>query len=60
MTPLPRAVCPTCGQEVALRRGGELREHRPEGTLCPASGYTVEQVEQKINDEIDGLRGMGR
>lgn len=24
---LPRGRCPSCGRDVALRKGGELREH---------------------------------
>jgi hypothetical protein len=28
MPPLPRAICPVCHGSVALRRGGELREHQ--------------------------------
>lgn len=42
---LPRAFCPTCSREVAVRTGGQLREHRDHGgDLCPASGMTPEQV----------------
>lgn len=43
----PRALCPRCGREVALRRGGELREHRvtpAESSLCPASGSSLEAL----------------
>ena len=47
--PLPRGVCPECGRDVALRRGGKLREHRfintvgkrrgkPSGVVCAGSG----------------------
>lgn len=28
MPPLPRGTCPACGAEVALRKGGLVREHR--------------------------------
>ena len=51
---LPRARCPKCGREVALRKGGELREHRiGKGQnryhpLCVASGYTVEAATNLI------------
>lgn len=41
MTPLPRATCPRCGREVAVRVGGKLREHRAHHyatALCPGSG----------------------
>lgn len=27
MPPLPRGECPVCHQDVALRNGGQLREH---------------------------------
>jgi hypothetical protein len=57
----PRETCPTCGRDVALRRGGRLPEHRNEhGELCAACGYTIRQVEQKIADEVDALRRMSR
>jgi hypothetical protein len=28
MPPLPRGRCPVCGADVALRKGGLVREHR--------------------------------
>ncbi len=28
MSALPRGRCPVCGSDVALRRGGLIREHR--------------------------------
>ena len=28
MPPLPRGTCPICGQNVALRKGDLVREHR--------------------------------
>ena len=52
MTALPRATCPFCERDVALRVGGELREHEfsipfeSAREKCPASGHTVEQVVQ--------------
>lgn len=32
MTALPRGRCPRCQNEVALRKGGLVREHRAERT----------------------------
>lgn len=29
MPALPRGHCPKCGSDVALRKGGLVREHRP-------------------------------
>jgi len=29
VTALPRGHCPRCGCDVALRKGGLVREHRP-------------------------------
>ena len=47
---LPRARCPKCGRDVALRKGGELRGHRGLriGQFCLASGYTVEAATNLI------------
>ena len=28
MSALPRGLCPACGAQVALRKGGLVREHR--------------------------------
>jgi hypothetical protein len=53
MTALPRAECPVCHGDVALRAGGQLREHRDHRDpmygvggghvpLCPASGNHIE------------------
>lgn len=46
---LPRAICPRCGRDVALRNRGELREHKelpparePRARICAAAGWTVE------------------
>jgi hypothetical protein len=49
MTPVhsPRAGCPVCGKDVALRRGGQLREHRMFGAaspLCPGSGNNIDEA----------------
>jgi hypothetical protein len=42
VTDLPRALCPICGRDVALRRGGELRLHPLlNGDRCPGAGLTV-------------------
>lgn len=51
MTPLPRGHCPLCGSDVALRKGGLVREHqgalvwdkkrhewRPRTSVCRGSG----------------------
>ncbi len=54
MTSLPRATCPVCGGDIALRRGGLLREHPDhrhslygtgrgdEVPKCPSSGKPVD------------------
>lgn len=57
---LPRGVCPVCGRDVTLRRGGQLREHRPDGPLCAGSGLTIAEVEASIDRELEALRRMGR
>ena len=41
MASLPRATCPICGRDVAVRVNGALREHMLPGdlvNLCPGSG----------------------
>lgn len=45
MPPLPRTTCPICKRNVAVRKGGELREHRDNRLsgfktppVCPGSG----------------------
>jgi hypothetical protein len=40
MPALPRATCAACRREVAVRSGGEIREHRPPegGAVCEGSG----------------------
>lgn len=35
---LERGYCPTCGTNVALRKGGLTREHTHNGRKCPGSG----------------------
>jgi hypothetical protein len=56
MPPLPRAECPVCHGDIALRSGGELREHQDHRhelygvgrgvhvPNCPASGKTLAQL----------------
>lgn len=49
-----RARCPMCLHDIAVRRGGELPEHRDDtGDPCPASGMTVDEAERAT------LRGPG-
>lgn len=75
MTPLPRLTCPVCVASVAVRRGGELREHPDHRhelygvpgavrdgrvPMCVASGLTLAQVGTKIDSEIDWLRSKSR
>lgn len=54
MTALPRAKCPTCNTDVALRNGGEFREHRPSGKShlpkCPASGKTLAALQAELDN----------
>lgn len=42
MSRSPRGRCPACGKDVALRRGGWVREHAPadgnNASVCPGSG----------------------
>lgn len=46
MPPLPRADCPRCRRTVAVRRGGELREHQDTGgAKCAASGTIPSNTE---------------
>lgn len=56
MAPLPKATCPLCRGRVAVRRGGQFREHQDhrhelygtgrgsEVPKCPASGLTPDEV----------------
>jgi hypothetical protein len=46
---MSRATCPVCGRDVAVRAGGEIREHasdpsRKPPNLCWGTGRTVEQA----------------
>lgn len=60
-TSLPRGVCPVCERDVALRVGGQLREHRDSGgELCVASGYGIDAAENAAQLEIAALRRMSR
>lgn len=45
MQPLPRGTCPECGADVALRKGGQLREHRRKGKVSMCSGSGKHAVE---------------
>lgn len=60
MTALPRGRCPHCDRDVALRRGGQTREHRlpadppvhaQTGRLCPGSGE-MHVARQLTVDEV--------
>ena len=59
--PLPRATCPVCKRDVALRNGGILREHRTDAEadaeLCPASGFTVEQAAADVEEARAEMNG---
>ena len=55
MTQLPRAICPLCSRSVAMRVGGELREHSSQPTpfpkkLCPASGMTLSAAKPRATE----------
>lgn len=54
MPPLPRAKCPVCHRKAAVRKGGELREHRDNRLrgfatppVCPGSGRAPNAAFQK-------------
>jgi hypothetical protein len=56
---LPRATCPECGRDVAVRRGGKLREHgmpNAIGVICQASGLTVAEAELEIERSLEEFR----
>jgi hypothetical protein len=38
---LPRGQCPRCGRDVALRRGGELREHNTGDRIGGVATYCI-------------------
>lgn len=43
---LPRATCPACHRDVAVRNNDAFREHRsPDGAICDGSGRTAEAIE---------------
>jgi hypothetical protein len=46
MTPLPRGRCPVCGDNVAVRVNGEIREHRRHRDVpaCEGSGQLALEV----------------
>lgn len=60
MPPLPRAQCPVCHGQVAVRRGGQLREHQDHrhelygvgrGAVvpkCPGSGKTAMELLKEL------------
>lgn len=53
----PREMCPECLRYVALRRHGELCEHRDRnGGLCPASGLTVAEAKREIARSVAEFR----
>lgn len=56
MTPLPRGRCPLCGKDVAVRVGGELREHRSgqgePSELCDGSGLTLEAARERAQEQV--------
>lgn len=52
---LPRGKCQGCGRDVALRRGGELREHRTaEGRHNPTCAWSGQRPDAE--DPIDHAR----
>lgn len=51
MTPLPRGKCPVCRADVALRKGGVLREHPDHRHELYATGQ---------NDRVPTCEGSAR
>lgn len=51
MPPLPRGLCPECRAEVALRKGGWVREHKDRRHELYGTGR---------NDEVPTCQGSGR
>jgi hypothetical protein len=50
----PRGMCPLCGRDVALRRGGELYVHRrPDwpDRFCQGSGHTIADRAREVLDD---------
>jgi ParB/RepB/Spo0J family partition protein len=44
-TRLERGACPVCSADVALRKGGLVREHKaPNGKVCPGAGQPAADV----------------
>lgn len=43
---LPRGTCPSCGRNVALRKGGLVREHRAvdDAAVCRGSGFLAPEA----------------
>lgn len=68
MSALPRGTCPACGADVALRKGGQVREHRvylPQSeqdpsthlgrtTVCEGSGRTSNDVRFTVRIPAEG------
>lgn len=71
MAPLPRAECPVCHGDVALRKGGELREHPDhrhelygtgrgeEVPKCPGSGLAPAEADGAVF-ESSGVAPQGK
>lgn len=51
MPPLPRGRCPVCRADIALRKGGELREHRDQTHELYGTGQS---------DQVPICAGSGR
>lgn len=53
---LPRGQCPVCRQDVAVRRGGEIREHRARSgaAVCKGSGKpAAKPLSERLQDALD-------
>lgn len=55
MPKLRRTKCPRCKKDVAVRRGGEIREHRGNklGLQVAAKTFSSERDQQAWLDKID-------
>lgn len=56
MPPLPRDTCPVCDREVAMRRGGQFREHDTSpssGDVCWGSGLTLVEAVQELARQVE-------